>query len=193
MKIKNETHFKHKWIAHKLLADFEVEDVWQFPVELQEHHTISTFQSQLFEAMEQLSKKGPASLLFKLRFFLGELFGWDQSTEAPINTIKKGSIRERYAQKFQLSVDELIPVGNAEFEPVYIKNQESLAEIKNETVHAGLHLSKVPFNDAFTVQMAVYVKPKGRLGKFYMALIKPFRLAIVYPAMMRLVGILSTI
>jgi hypothetical protein len=33
--------------------------------------------------------------------------------------------------------------------------------------------------------MAVYVKPRGRLGKGYMALIKPFRYWIVYPALMR--------
>ena len=188
MKIKNKQHYQQKWIVHELLGDFEVEDVWQFPVELKAHHTISLFQDQLFEGMEQLSKKGIVGLLFKLRFFLGELFGWDKPTESLTNILKKGSIRERYAQQFQLTAAELIPIGNAEFEPVYVLDNESLAEIKNETVHAGLHLSKVPFKDGYTVQMAVYVRPKGRLGRFYMALIKPFRLAIVYPAMMRLVG-----
>jgi hypothetical protein len=34
-------------------------------------------------------------------------------------------------------------------------------------------------------QMAVYVKPRGRLGKAYMALITPFRRLVVYPAMLR--------
>jgi hypothetical protein len=34
------------------------------------------------------------------------------------------------------------------------------------------------------IQMAVYVTPKGWFGKAYMLLIKPFRLWIVYPAMM---------
>jgi hypothetical protein len=33
--------------------------------------------------------------------------------------------------------------------------------------------------------MAVYVKPRGPLGKGYMALIKPFRYWVVYPALMR--------
>jgi len=33
--------------------------------------------------------------------------------------------------------------------------------------------------------MAVYVKPNGLLGTAYMAAIKPFRYAIVYPALMR--------
>lgn len=188
MKIKKEAHFKNTWVVHELLADFEVEDVWQFPVVLQKEHHIDLFQAQLFEAMEQLSQRGLAGLLFKLRFFLGQLFGWDKVAAAKVNSLKKGSIRERYANHFQVSKADLIPVGNAEFEPVYLLDNESLAEIKNETVHAGLHLSKVPFEDAYTIQMAVYVKPKGKLGKYYMSLIKPFRLAIVYPAMMRLVG-----
>jgi hypothetical protein len=34
-------------------------------------------------------------------------------------------------------------------------------------------------------QMAVYVKPRGRLGEGYMLLIKPFRHLIVYPALLR--------
>ena len=188
MKIKDKEHYKQDWIVHHLLSDFEVEDVWQFPVKLQNEHTIAIFQAQLFEAMEQLSQKGLAGWLFKLRTLLGQLFGWDNLPTVSNNSVKKGSIRERYAQHFQLSEKELLPVAAAEFKPVYVLDQESLAEITNKTVHAGLHLAKVPFNGKYTVQMAVYVKPKGRLGKYYMALIKPFRLAIVYPAMMRLVG-----
>ncbi len=33
--------------------------------------------------------------------------------------------------------------------------------------------------------MAVYVKPRGAFGRAYMAMIKPFRHWVVYPAMMR--------
>jgi len=43
--------------------------------------------------------------------------------------------------------------------------------------------SPVPMRDYG--QMAVYVKPRGLFGKGYMALIKPFRYLIVYPALMR--------
>ena len=188
MQINTSEHYKESWIVHDLLADFEVEDVWQFPVELDKKHTISIFQNQLFSAMEQLSQKGIAGMLFKLRFFLGDLFGWDKVVEPTINKTKKGSIRERYALKNNLQEADLIPVGTAEFEPVYSNDDESLAEISNATVHAGLHLSKVRDGEVYRVQMAVYVKPKGVFGKFYMALIKPFRLVLVYPAMMRLVG-----
>lgn len=188
MQIKTSEHYKQPWIVHDLLADFEVEDVWQFPVKLEKKHTIPLFQNQLFLAMEQLSQKGLPGLLFRFRFFLGTLFGWDKPVDPTVITLKAGSIRERYAHQYKLETSELLPVGEAEFEPVYEKKEESLAEISNATVHAGLHLSKVQNGEKYTVQMAVYVKPKGTFGKFYMALIKPFRLAIVYPAMMRLVG-----
>jgi hypothetical protein len=33
--------------------------------------------------------------------------------------------------------------------------------------------------------MAVYVKPRGRFGRPYMAFIAPFRHWVVYPALMR--------
>jgi hypothetical protein len=36
--------------------------------------------------------------------------------------------------------------------------------------------------------MAVLVKPNGWLGKAYMAAIKPFRYALVYPMLLRSIG-----
>ena len=37
----------------------------------------------------------------------------------------------------------------------------------------------------YRAQMAVLVKPNGRLGKASMAAIKPFRYAVVYPLLLR--------
>jgi hypothetical protein len=49
-----------------------------------------------------------------------------------------------------------------------------------------MHLAWVDQGEGrYQGQMAVYVKPRGRLGKGYMALIKPFRYWVVYPALMR--------
>jgi hypothetical protein len=36
--------------------------------------------------------------------------------------------------------------------------------------------------------MAVLVKPNGWFGEAYLAAIKPFRLLVVYPALMRSIG-----
>ena len=61
--------------------------------------------------------------------------------------------------------------------------------MSNGTVHAVLHLAWVEQDaDQHRGQMGVYVKPRGRLGVTYMALIRPFRHLIVYPALMRQIG-----
>lgn len=36
--------------------------------------------------------------------------------------------------------------------------------------------------------MAIYVKPRARLGTMYLTLIQPFRHVIVYPALTRQIG-----
>jgi hypothetical protein len=68
------------------------------------------------------------------------------------------------------------------FDPVYLFENESLSEISNRTIHALLHLCWV---NPTTARLAVYVKPRGRMSRFYMAAIGPFRHAIVYPSWMR--------
>jgi hypothetical protein len=56
-------------------------------------------------------------------------------------------------------------------------------------VFGVLHLGWADRGDGrFQGRMAVYVKPRGRLGRAYMAFIKPFRYAVVYPALLRQVG-----
>jgi hypothetical protein len=56
-------------------------------------------------------------------------------------------------------------------------------------VHGILHLGWVPDGTGgYRGEMAVYVKPDGLLGLFYMAAIRPFRHLIVYPPMLRQIG-----
>jgi len=56
-------------------------------------------------------------------------------------------------------------------------------------VHGVLHFGQVPDGTGgVRVQMAVLVKPNGRLGTGYMAVIRPFRYLIVYPRIMREIG-----
>ncbi|MCA1843432.1 MAG: DUF2867 domain-containing protein, partial [Actinobacteria bacterium] len=72
------------------------------------------------------------------------------------------------------------------FRPLYCTEREYAAELSNRTVHAVMHLGWVVQGDGrFRGQMAVLVKPRGPLGTAYMAFIKPFRYALVYPALMR--------
>ena len=52
-----------------------------------------------------------------------------------------------------------------------------------------MHVGWVPDGDGgYRGQMAVLVKPNGWLGKAYMAAIKPFRYALVYPMLLRSIG-----
>ena len=53
-------------------------------------------------------------------------------------------------------------------------------------MHGVAHIAWADQGDGrYQGQMAVYVKPRGRFGQAYMAVIKPFRYLIVYPALMR--------
>lgn len=186
MKIDPAEHARHDWIAHDLMSDFEVEDVWRFPAELRPEQSLAQFREHLDRLTEKLSGRGAAGALFRLRLWLGRIFGWDE--RGPHPALRPGSIRERYARNAGLDANDLPAPGEKDFVPVYFLENESLAEIENATVHAALHLGRVPHGaDNFAVQMAVYVKPKGLFGRAYMAAIKPFRLWIVYPAMMRAV------
>ena len=187
MRIDSKEHNKHPWISHKLLQDFKVEDVWQLPVVLQAEHSLSLVQEQFSKATRKIESKGPAGLLFRLRFFLGRIFKWDEKVK--ITRIIPGSIRERYAKAETLVYEQLPDPGDGNFVPVYNLNEESLVEIENATVHAAIHFGRVPLEEgAFTIQMTIYVKAKGIFGHIYMWLIKPFRWLIVYPTLMRVIG-----
>ncbi len=74
------------------------------------------------------------------------------------------------------------------FTPVYRTENEWAAEIVNKTAHAVVHLGGVPAGRGYRGQMAVLVKPNGRLGRAYLRAIAPFRHLIVYPTMLREFG-----
>ncbi len=72
------------------------------------------------------------------------------------------------------------------FAPLYRTDVEFAAELSNRTVHGVMHLAWVDQGEGrYQGQMAVYVKPRGWFGSAYMALIRPFRHWVVYPALMR--------
>jgi hypothetical protein len=70
--------------------------------------------------------------------------------------------------------------GSAGFTAVYVEPEEQLHRIDNRTVSALLHLSLVDGRP----RLAVYVRPRGRLGRWYMRAIDPVRRRIVYPGLL---------
>ena len=187
IKINNHEHLKQDFKVHALLSDFELEDVWRVPIVLTSDHTLHLFTAQFDGSMAKIINNGVAGFLFKLRFLLGKIFNLDDSNQL-VDELIPGSIRHRYAQKEGLGLGDLpaLNKGGLDFVPVYRLENEHLSEIENKTVHGALHFSRVAIGESiWGIHMAVYVKPKGLLGKFYMLLIKPFRLWLVYPTLMK--------
>ncbi len=76
--------------------------------------------------------------------------------------------------------------GPAAFTPLYELPDEWAGELVNRTMHGVLHLGWVPDGaSGHRGQMAVLVRPEGRLGALYMAAIRPFRHRLVYPGLLR--------
>ena len=79
--------------------------------------------------------------------------------------------------------------GDLPFTSLYLLDDEWAAEIVNRTIHGVVHFGWVPDGSGgYRGQMAVLVKPNGRLGSAYMLAIAPFRHLIVYPTMLREFG-----
>lgn len=124
----------------------------------------------------------PVRVLFTIRWKLGRLFGWDDPDDgigARVETLRDrlpADLRDAAGPTF----DEL------PFTSLYLLADEWAAEIANRTMHGILHLGWVPDpSGGWHGEMAVYVKPNGRLGQVYMAAIRPFRHLLVYPPILR--------
>ncbi|HUF53923.1 MAG TPA: DUF2867 domain-containing protein [Dehalococcoidia bacterium] len=187
-RIKNSSHERLPWRLREIAPDFELIDAWRLPAT----GTYEDFADlpRVFAGLGVARGRGwsPTSILFKVRWWLGQRLGWDERTsDLPIPRSTETSLRERLPA--DLPPATLDPDGDSPFDPVYQTEVEWAGEISNSTVHAVLHLGWVQRKDGlWRGQMGVYVKHRGWLGKLYMPLIAPFRHYIVYPALMRSVG-----
>jgi hypothetical protein len=184
MRVPNSVHEQHPWRIRELARDFTLEDVWELPA----RGGAGDF-PLLLEVFRAFDPENQTSLaarfLWRVREVLGNVFGWDEKVTLPIPGATESRIAERLPADLRGTASS-VSLAPLPFEPVYLTRDEFAAEISNSTVHGILHLAWAPQPDgSFCGQMAVYVKPRGMLGRLYMPLIRPFRYAIVYPAMMR--------
>ncbi len=187
MRIPNAVHEAHPWVIAQVAPDFELLDAWRLPA--------SGGADDFPKLVKVLAAPGasvggsstPARVLFALRFRLGALLGWDDPDRTlPIPGCTETTLRARVPESLRVRARDGLLVSSARFLPIYGTDDEWAAEISNATVHAVLQLGWVEEGDgAHHGQMGVYVKPRGKLGKAYMAAIGPFRHRIVYPALMR--------
>lgn len=182
MRIPNTAHTSRPWRIHEFTRDFRLEDVWALPTPGgPDDFPALVAQAAAGEPGEGSSRA--ARTLFAIRWKTGELLGWDTPDADPGS--KLPTLRDRLPKDLRDG-----PSGpdfpKAPFTSLYLLKDEFAAEIVNRTVHGIMHLSWVPDQTGgYRGQMAVLVKPNGLLGTAYMAAIRPFRLLIVYPPLMR--------
>jgi hypothetical protein len=197
MRLPNSAHEAHPWRIQAIVPDFTLEDVWTIPAV---NGGVEDFQT----AIEMVVSFDPANteslptrVLWRVRDRLGIWFdlgrisapidsGRDDVTDKlPIPGTHITSLTDRLPDDLRGTAIDL-DFHSLPFAPLYRTDVELAAELSNKTVHAVMHLAWVDRGDSrYQGQMAVYVKPRGVFGKGYMALIKPFRYWIVYPALMR--------
>jgi hypothetical protein len=135
----------------------------------------------------------PTRALWNLRDRLGRWFSLgrisapvdDAEGRLPIPGTTETSLADRLPDDLRDTATDL-EFDSLPFEPLYRTDVEFAAEVSNQTMHGVMHLAWVDQGAGrYEGQMAIYVKPRGSFGRGYMALIKPFRYWIVYPALMR--------
>jgi hypothetical protein len=186
MRLPSSAHESRPWRIREIVPDFTLEDVWALPA----HGGAGDFQALLevmASALDLTKGKSPAAgALMRVRLQLGSWFGWDEAAaELPVPGTSETSLTARLPDDLRGTAADL-PLGSLPFAPLYRTDTEAAAELSNQTVHGVVHLAWADQGDGrYQGQMAIYVKPRGRLGQAYMAFIKPFRYAIVYPALLR--------
>jgi hypothetical protein len=193
MRLPSSEHESRPWRIREIAPDFIVEDVWALPVE----GSAKDFEIllELMASSDPANAESlPTRLLWRLRDHLGSWFSLGRISapaetggagKLPIPGTSETSLAGRLPEDLRGTAAD-IDFGSLPFEPLYRTDDEFAAEISNQTVHGVMHLAWVDRGEGrYQGQMAVYVKPRGRLGQGYMALIKPFRHLIVYPALMR--------
>jgi hypothetical protein len=192
VRIDNEVQLSRPWRIHSVVGDFTLEDVWALAA-------IRGGKDDFGSVVEMAARSDPANadsaptrVLWGVRERLGEWFDLGRiSTTAsgnnrlPIPGTREFSVGERLPEDLRGSAND-VHFDHLPFVPLYRTQNEFAAEISNQTVHGVMHLAWVDRDGGtYQAQMAVYVKPRGRFGRAYMAFIKPFRYWIVYPALER--------
>jgi hypothetical protein len=184
IRLANTAHTSRPWRIHEIAPEFRLEDVWALPTP-GGLNDFPLLVERFATADPSQSLPGAARALWELRWRIGALFGWDDE-DSGVGT-RVSTLRERLPEDLRDAAPGPDP-GSLPFTSLYLTDDEWAAELANRTVHGVMHLGWVPDGSGgYRGQMAVLVKPNGRLGAAYMTAIRPFRHLIVYPAMMRLI------
>jgi hypothetical protein len=174
MRLPDTAHTSRPWRIHEIAPDFELEDVWELPG----HGGVGDFPrlAQLIASFDPSEGSRISGALWKI----ADLLGWD-GLGSRFTTLRDRLPADLTVRRRQGPGFTALP-----FLPLYLTDREFAAEIANRTMHGVMHIGAVEDESGrFRAQMAVLVRPAGRLGSAYLTAIRPFRLLIVYPAVMR--------
>jgi len=196
MRLPNFEHESRPWRIREIATDFILLDVWALPV----HGGAEDFQA----VIEGATTADPANidspvtrLLWRARDLLGRWFGLgrisaavdqdphDASGKLSIPSTNESSLTNRLPGDLRNTAEDL-RFDHLPFVALFRTDIEFAAEVSNRTMHGVMHLAWVDQGEGrYQGQMAVYVKPRGPLGRAYLALIAPFRYLVVYPALIQ--------
>lgn len=174
------------WRIHRIAPDFRLEDVWELPTP-GGPDDLALLVRMMTESKDDRDFPLPYRVLFAIRWWLGDLLGLDDEDDGPGARVP--SVRDRLPADLRGATGP--GFTTVPFDAVYQTADEYVAEIANRTVHGLLHVGWVADDAAdggHRAEMAVLVRPNGRLGSAYLAFIKPFRHLVVYPALLRTIA-----
>jgi len=182
VRLPDSEHLTRPWRIHELAGDFRLEDVWALPTP-GGPEDLPRLVDLMASADPATGSSRAARTLWAIRWKLGELLGWDDPDTGLGGRVP--TLRHRFPADLRGA-----PAGPGfaalPFTPLYLLDDEWAAEIANATMHGVMHLGWVADGaGGHRGQMAVLVKPNGLAGEAYMAAIRPFRHALVYPPMLR--------
>ena len=160
--------------VHALLRDVPLRDVSAVDLPDGGKRTLADVKRLLQLGRER--PRGLAGALVRLRRWIGRLLDWDLPRSEPLSVNRLTD---------DLRCRSLVPSGTLDgpFKILYALPFESLAELRNATVHAFACMALVPRAGGYRFYLAVYVEAVSRFTPIYMAAIEPFRRFVVYPAM----------
>jgi hypothetical protein len=188
MRLPNAEHECRSWRIREVAPDFRLEDVWALPAQGGADDFATLI--EVMAALDPASGESMATrLLFRARHRLGGWLGWDDGAgQLPIPGNSETTLSARLPEDLRNTATD-VDLSSTSFTPLYRTDVEWAAELSNRTVHAVMHLAWIDQGAGrYRGQMGVYVKPRGRVGAGYMALIAPFRHRVVYPALLRQIG-----
>ncbi len=181
MRVDTEEYARLDLRVHSFLAGVPLHDAWA--VDLRgggPGRTMADLHALI--SIERLTSANRAvTFLFWLRTQLGRAFGLDR--------MPRGTPASSFIHRLTKADREasLVEPGTSDgpFRVLYMRPGELVSEIQNSTVHAFSVFALAEHAEVYRLHWAIYVRPVGSLGRWYMRLIDPFRRLIIYPAVLR--------